>query len=83
LLDGLARLTCGPASILGRTDLGRLSEGAVADVVVVDPDTPKRVEATTMNSLSQNCIFDGVSLSGHVEATLVAGEIVHGTEESS
>jgi len=73
--NGLAQLTCGPADILGRSDLGRLTDGAQADVIVVDPETPKRVESVRMKTKSRNCIFEGVSLTGEVETTIVAGMI--------
>jgi dihydroorotase len=73
--DGLAQLTCGPADILGRSDLGRLRDGAQADVIVVDPETPKRVESERMKTKSRNCIFEGVSLTGEVETTIVAGMV--------
>jgi len=44
-------------------------------VIVVDPETPKRVESERMKTKSRNCIFEGVSLTGEVETTIVAGMV--------
>jgi len=76
LMPALACLTSGPADVLGRPDLGRLSEGATADVLVVDSDTPLRVESVRMHTKSRNCIFEGVSLTGVVETTIVNGRVI-------
>ena len=43
--------------------------------IVVDPETPKRVESERMKTKSRNCIFEGVSLTGEVETTIVAGMV--------
>ena len=76
LMQALSCLTVGPADILGRQDLGRLSEGASADVIIVDSDTPFRAESVRMQSKSRNCIFEGVSLTGVVETTIVKGKVI-------
>ena len=76
--EALRCLTSGPASVLQRPDLGRLAEGACADLVVVDADTPRRVQAALMKTRSRNCIFEGQSLCGTVETTIVAGDVVFG-----
>jgi len=73
LTQALHCLTAGPADTLGRNDLGRLAEGATADITIVDPDTPHRVESATMESRSRYCIFEGMSLSGVVTETIVGG----------
>jgi dihydroorotase len=76
LENAVARLTSGPAEILGRPDLGRLAEGCVADVVVVDPNCPYRTESERMKSKSRNCIFEGTSFSASVSNTIVEGKLV-------
>lgn len=81
LLDALRRLTCGPAEVLRRSDLGRIAEGATADLVVVDASMPRRVESGRMQTRSRNCIWDGMDLSGRVEVTVVGGEVVWSGEE--
>jgi dihydroorotase len=78
---GLERLTAGPADILGRTDIGRIADGARADLIIVDPETPRRVESDRMYTKSKNSIFEGVSLTGNVDLTLVGGEIAFDAEE--
>ena len=77
-IDGLTRLTAGPADVLGRTDLGTLSEGATADVVVVDPGTPIRVESRRMATRGTSCIWEGQSLTGQAQLTMVDGRVVFG-----
>jgi len=77
----VASLTSGPAEVLGRTDIGRLAEGCIADLVVVDPNSPYRVESTRMQTKSQNCIFEGTSFSASVSDTIVDGALVKGIEE--
>jgi len=74
-------LTWDPAEILGRSDLGRLGEGCVADVIVVDPNSPYRVESKRMKSRSRNCIFEGLSFSASVDATVVENRLVKDSEE--
>ncbi|HIA00495.1 MAG TPA: dihydroorotase [Myxococcales bacterium] len=81
LETAIASLTSGPAQVLGRSDLGRLAEGCVADLVVVDPNCPYRVESKRMQSKSRNCIFEGTSFSASVSETIVDGALVKTSEE--
>ncbi|MCK6444430.1 dihydroorotase [Elstera cyanobacteriorum] len=76
LLDLLARLTVAPAAILG-LPVPSLAVGAVADLVLFDPDAPVRISADAMRSKSKNTPFDGFPLQGKVLATLVDGSIVY------
>jgi dihydroorotase len=66
-------LSVNPARIL-RVPGGTLSEGAPADITILAPDLPVRVEAAGMRCKSKNTPFDGWELRGGVAATIVAGK---------
>ncbi len=70
----VARLTTGPAAILGLAH-GTLSVGQLADVTVIDPAKRWTVRATEFRSRSRNTPFDGIEFSGRVVRTIVDGEI--------
>ena len=75
LLTALARLTCGPAQVLG-LPTGRLSVGAPADLAVVDAEAPWELSQHEVLSKSVNSPFLGRKLIGRVEQTVVAGTLV-------
>jgi dihydroorotase len=75
LPDALARVTCRPADILG-LPVGRLTVGGPADLVVFDPDRPKRIEPNTFVSKSKNSPFDGRLVQGQVLRTVVDGRTI-------
>ncbi len=70
----IARLTCGPAGILGLPH-GTLSPGAAADIVLIDPSLNWTVRASEFRSRSRNTPFDGRMVTGRVVKTLVDGEL--------
>ena len=73
----IARLTCGPAQILGKPLLGRFDEDHSADVCVFDPQARWVLEADRMVSLGRNTPFIGQELKGRVSWTLLGGRIVY------
>ncbi len=76
LMTALRAVTNRPAEILG-LDAGTLKTGAVADVVVFDPDVPWILDETKMRSRSKNTPFEGARFQGRVLHTLVAGARVY------
>ncbi len=72
--DMIDRMTARPAGVIGRP-YGTLSQGAVADVTVIDPDKAWTVDIETFESLSRNCPYDGWELTGRAEFTIVDGEV--------
>jgi len=76
LLDLLARLTLGPATILGLPQ-GRLARGAPADLLLFDPNPPSRIDAATFQSKSKNSPFDQRPVQGRVLRTVVSGATVY------
>lgn len=75
LMAFLRAVTCGPANLLGLT-AGRLSKGAPADIVLIDPAAPWVCEAEKLRSMSKNTPFDGRRLMGRAVKTFVNGELV-------
>jgi len=81
---GLERMvelfTTGPAGVLG-LDRGRLTEGAGADLTVIDPERRVRVDPRTFESKSRNTPFGGWELRGAPVMTIVGGRVVHDARE--
>jgi dihydroorotase len=73
-------LSLNPARVL-QLPGGTLSEGAAADITVLAPDLPVRVEAARLRSRSKNTPFDGWQLRGGVAATIVGGRTVFTNDE--
>jgi dihydroorotase len=76
LSSALARLTVGPAEILGLSQ-GRLEVGRTADVCIFDPASFWTVSKSTLLSQGHNTPFLGWELQGQVSWTLLAGHIVY------
>lgn len=70
-------LSLNPALRLGLPQ-GRMTEGAPADLVLFNPDTPFVLDRFTLQSKSKNTPFDGARMEGKVLATFVAGHQVYG-----
>ena len=65
-LPALFRLLAGaPAALLG-LDAGTLSPGAAADLILVDPDAPWRIDSDAMPGIAGNTPFDGLPVQGRV-----------------
>lgn len=77
--SAIARITLGPAEILG-LPVGRLDAGRRADVCVLDPQAHWTLSAQTLVSQGHNTPFLGWELRGRVSWTLLAGRIVFARE---
>lgn len=75
LSQALARVTHGPARILG-IQAGTLSVGARADVCLFDPSHVWRLEPRNLYSRGHNTPFAGYELKGRVTMTLLDGRVV-------
>ncbi|AGA91281.1 dihydroorotase, multifunctional complex type [Thioflavicoccus mobilis 8321] len=73
----IARLTNGPARILGQTRLASLADGERADICIFDPEARWTLEPARMLSLGHNTPFLGQELKGRVSWTLLAGRLVY------
>ena len=60
---------------------GRLVQGAPADLVLFDPDTPFVLDRFKLRSKSKNTPFDGSRMEGKVLATYVGGARVYAAGE--
>jgi dihydroorotase len=75
LMNVIAKLTEGPAQVLGRSP-SSLSPGQKADIVIFDPEQNWTVEAETFASKGKNTPLQGQHLKGQVMLTMVNGRIV-------
>lgn len=75
LMALLRALTCNPAELLGLPG-GTLTEGAPADLVLIDPNAPWVVNAELMTSRAKNTPFDGRRFIGRADMTVCGGDIV-------
>ncbi len=79
LSEAISKLTIEPARLLG-LPAGTLSEGSIADIVLIDPDASVVVRSSEFKSLGRNTPFEGAELTGKVAAAMVSGEIVYGSD---
>lgn len=75
LVNLVAKLTEGPAQVLGRSPAS-LRPGSAADIVVFDPEQQWVVDAGSFASKGKNSPLHGQNLKGQVMLTMVAGQIV-------
>ncbi len=75
-LELFDKLAVNPARILGISK-GRLSVGAVADIIIVDADKEFILEKKSIVSKSKNSPFIGKKVKGSVEYTIYNGKIVY------
>ncbi|OZG75142.1 dihydroorotase [Hahella sp. CCB-MM4] len=74
-------LTVGPAAVLN-IESGSLESGAVADLVVLDPDTRWTVSEDSLLSRGKNTPWIGKSVQGRALYTILDGTIVYSAEGS-
>jgi dihydroorotase len=67
-------MTVRPAKIIG-VDKGTLGKGRQGDVTIIDPDAEYKINVNKFRSKSRNCPYDGWTVKGKVEKTIVGGEI--------
>lgn len=75
LKRAIALMSCQPATVLG-IDRGTLSQGAIADIVLIDPNREWEVVPEKLLSKSKNTPFGGWKLKGVAVKTLLAGKTV-------
>jgi dihydroorotase len=74
-IDLIARMTLGPADVLGGKDRGRLTEGGRADLVVIDPNLTKTADRNALYSKGKNCPYHGRTYRGWPVLTIANGRI--------
>ena len=75
LVNLVAKLTEGPATVLGRAP-ATLRPGSAADIVIFDPDHSWVVDTGKFASKGRNSPVDGQQLKGQVMLTMYRGNIV-------
>lgn len=75
LITVLRAMTSRPAEILG-LESGRISRGAPADLILVDPEYPWQVTEKSFRSRSRNTSFEGARMQGKVMRTIMGGRTV-------
>jgi dihydroorotase len=73
--DLLRKFTVNPAKVLG-LPLGRLEEGAEADITILDTNAEWTVDPENFESLSSNTPLRGRTLRGKPYTTIVRGQVV-------
>lgn len=73
----LAAMASAPAALIG-SKAGRLSVGAPADLIVIDPDLPYVLEKARLKSRSKNSPFDEARMEGKAVKVIVGGRVVVG-----
>ncbi len=69
-------LSVNPAAVMHLPG-GALSEGAAADITIIDPDAAVTIRAAGLQSKSRNTPFEGWQLRGGVVATIVGGRVLY------
>lgn len=77
IMDMAKKMSFNPAKVLGiEKYFGRITEGAVADIVIFDADCEWEVDATKFHSKGHNTPYNGKILKGRVTHTFVDGKLV-------
>ncbi|MDD6484312.1 MAG: dihydroorotase [Clostridiales bacterium] len=71
----IEKMSLNPARLLNITK-GTLSPGAIADIVIFDPEKPWTVDINKLHSKSKNSPYDGFELFGKPEYVLLGGKII-------
>ena len=82
-LKQLCRLMSGNPARLLKVPGGRIAEGEVADLAIVDLDEEWTVEPEKLHSKSKNTVFKGQKLIGKVKMTLLGGNVVFEDAQSN
>ncbi len=80
MADLIEKMSVAPARIIGKEN--GIFEGAVADMTIIDPDSPWIVRADSFCSLGKNTPFDGWELNGRAVMTIVDGGVVFDASKS-
>ena len=72
------KMSYNPAKVLGIEDsFGHISEGAVADIVIFDPEAEWEVKEEEFASKASNTPYIGKVLKGRITHTIVDGKLVY------
>ncbi len=78
IVEMARKMSYNPAKVLGiDEDYGHLSEGAVADIAIFDPNAEWEVKEDEFASKASNTPYIGKVLKGRVTETIVNGKLVY------
>ena len=80
LLQLIYKMTVGPLKVLRMQNKGSLQVGHDADLAIIDLDTEYTIDSKTFHSRGKNTPFNGWSVQGLVEKTIVGGRLVYSTK---
>lgn len=66
-----------PADLFGIAERGYVREGCYADLVIVDPTRPYRVDASNLLSKCQWSPFEGHEFKASIDTTIINGQVVY------
>ena len=81
IYEAVARMTVNPARILN-LNKGTLSEGADADITIIDMAKNREVDVSKFESKGRNTPFAGWELKGWPVMTIVGGNVVFSAEKN-
>ena len=81
IYEAVARMTVNPARILN-LNKGTLSEGADADITIIDMAKKREVDVSKFESKGRNTPFAGWELKGWPVMTIVGGNVVFSAERN-
>lgn len=77
IVDMADKMSFQPAKILGLAELGSVTEGKIADLVIFDPEKEYEIDRESFVSKGKNTPFHGRKVWGGVKYTLVGGRVVY------
>ena len=80
LNNAIAKATINPARLF-KLKKGTLSEGADADITIIDTEKEWVVDVNNLKSKSKNTPFAGMKMKGRAVVTIVGGKIVYEISE--
>lgn len=84
IVDMAAKMSYHPAKVLGiEKERGHLDVGAMADVVIFNPNVMYEIKAEDMQSKSKNSPYIGQMVKGEVLCTICSGQIVYRKEKQN
>lgn len=75
-IELIERMSTNPAKMMG-INKGDLSEGKMADITIIDPEKEWTVDSSQFKTKGRNTPFEGWTLKGSIEYTIVEGKIVY------
>lgn len=70
-------MSTNPAKVMSLPSKGRIKQGMPADLTILDPEKPFKIDPTDFQSKSSNCPFIGWEGKGAVVCTINSGRIVY------